>query len=251
MKRFAPLILCLLLYIPISVQAQSNKQLEAIDHRVELLEKQFGVVRDYNDDFLATVYWALGTIAAIAILLTGFGWFSNFRLFEREKASLREELERALASQIKELSNELRDMLASGTAGAETKAAQSAKAVASTAVSALQSDVNSLRSMVYDLQFDAAEAEVSKWLDRKVFTNAVRSANDQVNIAHKIGDSYRISGSLDQLLDVLKRLNSDSPSRLETYDLMAIEATVASLANSYPTSIGAIQKQLAQAKGAP
>lgn len=229
---------------------QADERVRSDAQRLDVLEKQFEVVREYNDDLLATVYWSLGTIVTIAALLMGFGWFTNFRLVEREKAALQQELEAAISSQLREIESRLKEELAKSASEAERKAVESGKTVVSNATRDLQGQLSELRGMVHDLRFDAAEAEVSKWLDKKVLTNATRSAATLVFIAKQTADSYRISSALDKLLEVLQRLNADAHSTLETYDIREIEATVAQLVSDYPTSVAGIRRQLAQAKGA-
>ena len=41
---------------------------------------------------LNTVYCSLGTLANVTALLIGFGWFANFRVYERDKGAMRTEL---------------------------------------------------------------------------------------------------------------------------------------------------------------
>ena len=61
--------------------------------QVELLKAQLEVTRNYHSSLLDTVYWALGTVVVMVTLLVGFGWFANFRVYERDKDVLRRELE--------------------------------------------------------------------------------------------------------------------------------------------------------------
>src|SRR3954464_13979188 len=52
----------------------------------------------FNDRLLAMVYWCLGTLVGVFVLLVGFNWFTNFRVQQREVAALREELSAGLSS---------------------------------------------------------------------------------------------------------------------------------------------------------
>lgn len=77
---------------------QPNLQLES---ELKVLKMQVATMKEYHSSLLDTVYWALGTVATVAALLVGFGWFANFKFHESEKQRLKEELEgrleRALA----------------------------------------------------------------------------------------------------------------------------------------------------------
>ena len=57
-----------------------------------MLEAQLKVMREYDARLLHTVYWSLTTVATLTLVLVGFGWFVNFRVYERDKASLLHEL---------------------------------------------------------------------------------------------------------------------------------------------------------------
>ena len=57
------------------------------------LREQNKIIREYHSSLLDTVYWALGGVFTLAALLSGFGWWSNFRVYEADKRRLREELD--------------------------------------------------------------------------------------------------------------------------------------------------------------
>lgn len=57
--------------------------------------------RKFQDQLLATVYWSLGTLATVAVLLTGFGWFANTKMYERDKAALERDLRGQLFEEIR------------------------------------------------------------------------------------------------------------------------------------------------------
>lgn len=63
---------------------------------VQLLRAQNALLSQFQSDVLSTVYWALGTVAALGLLLFGFGWFANFKFHESEKKSLSEEFDRKI-----------------------------------------------------------------------------------------------------------------------------------------------------------
>jgi hypothetical protein len=75
-----------------AVQSSESLELGASKQQVKLLETQLAEVRKYQDAILATVYWALGGIFVVVGLLLGFGWFANFKVYERDKDSLKAEV---------------------------------------------------------------------------------------------------------------------------------------------------------------
>lgn len=78
---------------PPPVAAHSISQLEL---ELKVLQTQAATMKEYHSSLLDTVYWALGTVATVAVLLVGFGWFANFKFHESEKQRLKEELEARL-----------------------------------------------------------------------------------------------------------------------------------------------------------
>lgn len=53
-----------------------------------LLRDQNILIREFQDRILNTVYWALGGVFAMALLLSGVNWWSSFRMYERDKQRL-------------------------------------------------------------------------------------------------------------------------------------------------------------------
>lgn len=60
---------------------------------LKVQEKQIATIKEYHSSLLDTVYWALSTVATVAALLVGFGWFANFKFHESEKQRLKDELD--------------------------------------------------------------------------------------------------------------------------------------------------------------
>jgi len=65
---------------------------------IAVLKEQNKALRDFQGSVLDTVYWALGGILALAVLLAGFSWFTNFKLYEKDKETLMKEFQDRLAA---------------------------------------------------------------------------------------------------------------------------------------------------------
>jgi hypothetical protein len=61
--------------------------------RIALLRDQNKLIRDYQGSLLDTVYWALSGVFVLIAVLAGFGWWSNFKLYEADKNRLKEEFQ--------------------------------------------------------------------------------------------------------------------------------------------------------------
>lgn len=58
---------------------------------VAAIREQNKLIKEYQSDLLNTVLWALGVVVTLSLLFAGFGWFTNFKLYEADKKSLRDE----------------------------------------------------------------------------------------------------------------------------------------------------------------
>ena len=75
--------------------SQERNQQQELKNQNDMLRAQLEVMKQYDQRLLNTVYWALGTLAAVAAALVGFGWFANFRVYERDKNALAQEPRRS------------------------------------------------------------------------------------------------------------------------------------------------------------
>src|ERR1035438_7549617 len=90
-------LLCLMLTLAFFTPAlaapdttvQLQQSLAASQEQVNLLQAEIKLVKGYQQDLLSTVYWALGILATIAAVLVGFGWLSNFWLYEKGRTEER------------------------------------------------------------------------------------------------------------------------------------------------------------------
>ena len=120
-KRF--MLFIALVIVPLSAYAAVNVTTEnseisevspstgnAIDE-LKFLRAQLEIRREHQADLLQTVYWALGGVFLLVSLLVGFGWFGNFKVYERDKQSLKEEMHAEAKKKSVELRGELDDAI--------------------------------------------------------------------------------------------------------------------------------------------
>jgi hypothetical protein len=125
------------------ITAQAAPATQPTNFEAELLREETKVIQLYDDKLLRTVHWALGSVFSIAALLVGYGWWTNFRMADKDRQRLKEEtlndananmvklrseIEAALAKAITDvnqnalqLKNELSNMSTSMNAAAEQR----------------------------------------------------------------------------------------------------------------------------------
>jgi hypothetical protein len=87
--------------------AQSPKEASSVNSENELLQGELKAIREYHSSLLDTVYWSLGLVFGLVLLIIGSSWYSNFRLYEADKARLLEEAERKIAEANSRISRDL------------------------------------------------------------------------------------------------------------------------------------------------
>lgn len=135
-------------------QGQSDTEKSAI------LQSQIELMRQYEDRILQTVYWSLGGMITVVVLIAGFGWFANFRLYEHDKKVLRQELLQLLTHEMEKIHKELDD----------------------TARRAVSREVMEFKTMKYDM----LRAKAQKYKDEGVFPNVILIALEMLKVARDL-----------------------------------------------------------------
>lgn len=190
---------------PAAPQAPSPSQAPTTE--VQVLRAQLEDAKRFQDQILNTVYWALGTLAAVTVALTGFGWLANFRVYERDKATLERELQTATADArralekesaeaIANLGAELKKTLSEGLDAAEARTKVSVKAVADAA----RAQHGTLSAEVLELKYNALLAEH----DRE--THSRSRLQDSINL---LDMATELSFNMIHLPDSLDRVSKN------------------------------------------
>lgn len=64
-------------------------------------------MKDYQSSLLDTVYWSLASILMIVMFLLGYGWFTNYRQYERDKESMKTALANHVEQETKALAKSM------------------------------------------------------------------------------------------------------------------------------------------------
>lgn len=89
------------------VKISESSELVAAKQQIKLPEMQLSEVRSFQDSILTTVHWALAGVFVLFGLLLGVGWFANFKIYDRDKDSLKAEVQSSASIVSSDLSSQL------------------------------------------------------------------------------------------------------------------------------------------------
>lgn len=182
---------------------------------LQVARAQLDDARKFQDQLLATVYWSLGTLATVAALLVGFGWFANMRMYERDKAALAQEMRTQLLEELRKAKEEassaattrfaLQDKALAERQTAQEKSMQEHLASANAAlgkrldqrIDTATGKLKALHDEIRKLQYDAELNERRSCLGRKIYRNALQASTNALRLAIAVEDEYLIGETLD------------------------------------------------------
>lgn len=185
-----------------------KKNLEATNLQIEVLKAQVEVMKSYQDKFLSTVYWSLGGVFGIVILLVGYNWFTNFKNQEKDIQTLKNYVEQELRDKKLELEGDINKKI-KDISERENKA---------------------LWREIYDLQYQLHLIEFNDCKKRKVYATCIRRAKPMIEISKKMKYEFRINRVLDSLVDVLELTLNERHKTIMTADIISIIQETLSLA---------------------
>jgi len=180
---------------------------------LSVLEAQLATRESFEDKILGTVYWALGVIVTLGVALLGFGWFGNFKAYERDKKAIHDELAAMIALKISEIEK------------------SNARVISNAVKTAVDNELRGLQDQIRTLRISSIDREIEMWQSRDVQTNVLRSICDAIEIAvvqDEGSDGYWTGRNLDKMnicLDSLKSSSVKPDSNLVARATSSIEST--------------------------
>jgi len=184
-------------------QVDSSKQEElGSSEQIAVLRAELKLMESYSAKLMSTVYWSLGVVSTITILLIGFGWFVNFRVYERDKEILRNELEYVLQSKIVEIRNEV-----------ENDIAERFEEISEEINSDFEKKTEQVEWKISNLSYNLMRIEAERWYRKDVIMNEFRVRCDMLELSIDSKTTWQISRTLDDMRDTLMRMKDQLTSR--------------------------------------
>jgi hypothetical protein len=176
--------------VPQLAQADASKKVDQSTqnkNKIERIELQLQFMEKYDSRLISTVYWSLGTVVTIAILLVGFGWFANFRIHERDKSAMMQEINGQFATEKSDLEEYIRNEI--------EKTNKEIKDVINISVEIKREFKNEMLTQKITLE----KMESEQWEEKGVLANSLDCELRILNIVVGMDWSWRISNTVDRI----------------------------------------------------
>lgn len=228
-----------------------HKNLEAANLQIEVLKAQVEVMKSYQDKFLSTVYWSLGGVFGIVILLVGYNWFTNFKDQEKEIQYFKNLILTTLEASKKELIGELnlrkKELIEDVVNEVNLKIDSELKKLKSNLTNDIEAIKRSLKSYNSDgelLLMEVWELQYEKWLLKKNYLLTTTIAVKLLSKAHSMQRHYRVNIYLELLVSSLKNLKENSTNTLSVDDISLITKCIKNLGDEHESICNLIKKLL-------
>ncbi|MUV15631.1 hypothetical protein [Noviluteimonas gilva] len=193
---------------PVAI-APSEKELIALREQNELL-------RGFQDKLLNTVLWSLGVVVTLTLLLLGFSWFTNKKLYDEDKVALRKEFDEKIEQMQDRVEAALSLKVAENLSVVDAKI-QSAVAELRTRVSQVVAQVDAVDARTARLDitlYDLKRVEEWMWASRKVPVNLLITQSQALEIANNVGNKLAVGLTLQRIAKTLNEqfLQKDGPA---------------------------------------
>jgi hypothetical protein len=213
----------------------------ALTHAIELTGQ-------LDQRILSTVYWCLGTLVTVLVVLIGYNWFTNFRAYQREGAVLREEIAATIASNKKELASHIQadaesfqQQISENVAGSQQKIRDELQAY-------VRGELTSFKSALAELQLIALTNQTDEWLRTGVHINALRSHMAYLRQVKEMSSGWQLEQGLDKLEQILKGFKKSNSPKPDAGAIRAITAFLKEIEGENPVMVASLQDLMREAR---
>ncbi len=201
-------------------------------------------MKEYNQRLLETVYWALGVLITVILFVAGAGWYVNFRLYERDKASIQTDLEALIKKQVASAFTLFRQ-------NADQKLEEIKKLSFQSGEKAAENLSNKFEDLKHDIQYmryQLLENEAKDWKAKEVYGNELMCYFRMSEIAKNFGGGWEwlLSNALEGLQNSLIR-----GAETDVEEKKDITRLLDGLGAEYSISVYAIKNLLQDQKRSP
>jgi regulator of replication initiation timing len=241
--------------------APSPNQPQESQETSATLRAQLAIMKDFDQRLVATVYWALSAIAALTLILVGFSWLLNFRIYDRDKAALTQELRSLLtqesAAQQARIAEQFADLQQEMTKDLRERERLLGKAVESAAENAVQPVRLELEKLsqrftqasreLSGVERSVKQIEAREWETRGVWMNALRSYTKVLAASISENVEWQVAADLEKIRKTLEQMISANASWFAS-DVAALVALLDSIPPQHTIGVKAVKELAARVR---
>ena len=205
---------------------------------VRVLKALLEAEKRHNENVLETVYWSLGFVGGITLLVVGFGWYNSKAMHDRDIRSIKSEVS---LEQSEKLNKAISDLTASIRAQSEKDIADGLAAAANTTQKSIKSLAAKVKEIDFEIRFHKHETQIRYWVQRDVPANTLREHLFWLDDAKQAGDAYQIREALGGMQ---KWLEADAP--VDAEEVPDYMAALTGLGDEFSINVQSIRRLLAQ-----
>ncbi|EOX4082271.1 hypothetical protein ACM65P_003345 [Vibrio alginolyticus] len=258
----------------IESQVTSDSELiRALEDKIAQMKTQNDLLKEYQSSLLSTVYWSLGFLGGITVLLIGYGWWSNTKIHEKDKEEIRQEVSNlvekwkvdimltttelnkeqlknvdtkvgSVFEQLKEIEKSTKDQL--------DKYSQDSKSInklIEDKVDALEVSSNSLKANYAQLRYNVSIIEERVWDTRGVTSNVLLTQAESIVYALELGtEGSRVGLILQRLKETLENYLKGPNPELRLFTITSIRDVLTKLDGKYAVEASEIIELLDKVK---
>ncbi|WP_041059980.1 hypothetical protein [Vibrio owensii] len=193
-----------------SIAAENGSEVEKLKETISLLKVQIASMESFQDTLISTVFWSLGTIFSLALILIGYNWISGVRAYEKEKKIFELELNSNLKVELEKAKSEIQLLAEKLNSGLNENIDEKISSLRSFYDTRLSLTNDSISRKIFYLEYNLRELERIEWSNQKVYNNCLSSSLQLLLISNELKEDWRISRALGFIEEDLKLIHSKS-----------------------------------------
>jgi hypothetical protein len=168
-----------------------------------MLKAQLEVIRDYDQRLLATVYASLGGVFLLVVLVGGLNWFTNYRLYERERDSLKQSLQVASQEEAAKLAQRFEEF----KKGTENQLADYCTRVKTAAEEAANSSTRSIAHSLWMAEYENTKFRAEYFDSKEDGYRCFQAWVEHLEVLEALGwfDERWVGPTIGKILEVLPK----------------------------------------------
>lgn len=199
-----------------------------------LLRSQLDTISEYSDKMVNTVYWSLGIVFSVALLIAGFSWYTNFKMYQKDIKDLKE----SLNNEINQKKTEIDLAIEKDRQKTNDFILDAINDVFEKKITNFDSKIKNLNSYININKQNITEHDARLWDLKDVDENAIRYYFDALELSIENGE-LRATHLLDKILAMVTNMDSVS-----TYDVGNFEQILRQLSDKHSVLVKKIHEQI-------